>query len=75
MAKKIAKRPPSNGWSEMTSFAERVVETPRKLLGRLIEAVTRRSARPAPKSHTTKAAQARRAPSKRVTHRTVKRTA
>ena len=75
MAKKIAKRPARNGLSEMTNLAERVVETQRKLLHRLIEAVTPRPARPAPKSHATKAAHSRRAPRKRVTHRTVKRAA
>jgi hypothetical protein len=75
MAKKTAKRPPRNAWSEMTNLAERVVEAPRKLVQQLIEAVTPRPARPAPKGRATKAAEARRAPRKRATHRTVKRAA
>jgi hypothetical protein len=75
MAKKITKRPSRNAWSEMTNLAERVVESVRKLLQRLIEAVTPRPAHPAPESRMTKAAQVRRAPHKKVTHRTVKRAA
>jgi hypothetical protein len=75
MAKRTAKRPPRNAWSEMTNLAERVVETQRKLLRRLIEAVTPRPARPAPKSRTTKAVHARRAPRKQLTRRTMKRAA
>jgi hypothetical protein len=56
-------------------LAERVIETQRKLLHGLIEAVTPPLASHAPKSRTTKAAHARRAPRKQVTHRTVKRAA
>jgi hypothetical protein len=56
-------------------LAERVIETQRKLLHGLIEAVTPPLGGHAPKSATTRVAPARRAPRKRVTHRTVKRAA
>jgi hypothetical protein len=76
MAKRTTKRPSRNAWAEMTDLAERVVESERKLLHRLIEAVTPRPASPAPKSRTSKAAaHTRRTPRKKVTRRTAKRAA
>ena len=80
MAKRAVNRPTRSSKSELAHLAERAGETPRKLVQRLIEAVTSliqavtsRLARRTPKSGTTKAAHARRAPRKSVTHRTAKR--
>jgi hypothetical protein len=70
-----ARQSPAAAVSAAYDLAERVIETQRKLLHGLIEAVTPPLAAHAPKGRATKAAPARRATSKRVTRRTVKRAA
>jgi hypothetical protein len=75
--RKGAKARPSAAAAVSAAYdlAERVIETQRKLLHGLIEAVTPPLGGHAPKGATTRVAPARRAPRKRVTHRTVKRAA
>lgn len=75
MAKRTGKHLPANAWHEVTNLVERVVGATRMLLDRLIGAVTRRPARPAPKSRATKSVHPRRAPRRQATHRTAKRAA